>query len=372
MTKIKLKGGIEMEKFKYCSNCGFKMLEEDRFCSNCGFDTLSGQQEPKQEIKQEPKREVPREQGANGNAQGGQNMGPNQNMRPNMNPNAGRPGPGAPKNSNTGLIIAISATVVLLLLGGGIYAALSMRSPKPKPPVASNPQQDEQENGSTEGNSGEKTETKKPEETDESSNTPKLDLSKAKTYLSKPGVKATFSVNYPDGTAGIVERTSSSVAPDPSVIVTEVETGVDMGEEYGFANHYVEREDGTYLIYDSTPYEIMPVMKNDLYVGKSWEYSDDYGKIEWTVTEMGINIDLGFKTFEDCVVVKEDNQAVGFQSLTYYAPDYGIVRVVDPGGATEYYRMTSLEEIGEDEASQPVIKWAPNYTNIKDDRTQTY
>lgn len=362
-----------MEKFKYCSNCGFKMLEEDRFCSNCGFDTLSGQQEPKQEVKQEPKREAPRAQGANINAQDGQGMGPNQNMRPNMNPNAGRPGPGAPKNSNTGLIIAISATVVLLLLGGGIYAALSMRSPKEKPPVASNPQQEEQENGSTEGNSGEKTETEKPEaEKEVPAKADKPDLMKAATYLSKPGLKATFYVNYPDGMAGVVERTSSDIAPDPSVIVTEVETGTDMGEEFGFATHYVERADGTYLIYDDLQYELTPVMKNGLYVGHTWDYWDEYGGIVWTVVEMGVDLDMGFKVFEDCIVIEEDNQAVGFQSLTYYAPGYGIVRVVDPSGGTEYYRMTEFEEIGAEEASQPVKKWAPNYMNIKDDSTQTY
>lgn len=355
-----------MEKFKHCLKCGFKMLGGDRFCSNCGLDILRSNQGQKKNASQGARRQAPNQNQQR--PQPNQRPNQNQNTRPNMN----YQGPGAPKNSNTGLIIAIVALVALLVIGGGIYAVVSLRAPKEDPPISSN-SQNGQDTKTEEGvgrSSG--TDEKKPTKVDEGSNQSQLDLSKARTYLPKSGIKASFFVNYPDGMSGIVDRISSSLAPDPSIIVTEVEVGIDMGEEYGFGSHYIEREDGTYVVYDNSPYEMMPVLKNDLYLGKSWEYVGGYGNIVWTVSSMGTRLDLGFKVFEDCIVIKEDNQAVGFQSLTYYAPEYGIVRVVDSGGAMEYYSMTSLEDIGEEAASQAVRKWAPNYMNISDGGTQLY
>ncbi|MDD3654207.1 MAG: hypothetical protein PHO01_08505 [Desulfotomaculaceae bacterium] len=199
---------------------------------------------------------------------------------------------------------------------------------------------------------------------------PAVDLSRASTYLSEPGLNCTFFVNYPDGMSGVVQRFSARVVSHEAVQVSEVETGVEQGEAFGYGFHYVERADGTYYILDQTPNEIFPVLKNNLYVGQTWNYQDEFGKITWTVVDMGVDLNLGFATFEDCLLVKENNQAVGFQSITYYAPGRGSVMVIDPSGTTEYYKMTALTRIDAAQAAQTVIKWSPNYAVIKDDRTQ--
>jgi hypothetical protein len=197
------------------------------------------------------------------------------------------------------------------------------------------------------------------------------DLSRASTYLSEPGLNCTFFVNYPDGMSGVVERTSARVVPNETVRVSEVETGVERGEAFGFGFHYVERADGTYYILDEAPFEIFPLLKNNLSVGQTWHYQDEFGKITWTVVDMGVDLDLGFAVFEDCLLVKEDNQAAGFQSLTYYAPGLGSVLVKDISRSVDYYKLTALTRIDATQAAAVVKQWSPNYAEIKDDRNQS-
>ncbi|MDD4169318.1 MAG: hypothetical protein PHD36_03505 [Desulfotomaculaceae bacterium] len=262
------------------------------------------------------------------------------------------------------LLIMISLLVLLFVAGGGIYWWLS-RGEDPSR-VASTPATQNNQTATTGGQAA----TPAPAPAPAPAPTPVVDLSRASTYLSEPGLKCTFFVNYPDGMSGVVERFSARVVSHEAVRVSEVETGVERGEAFGYGFHYVERADGTYYILDQTPDEIFPVLKNNLTVGQTWNYQDNYGNITWTVADMGVDLNLGFATFEDCLLVKEDNQAVGFQSITYYAPGRGSVMVIDPGGATEYYKMTAFNRIDAAQAAQTVIKWSPNYAAIKDDRTQ--
>lgn len=196
------------------------------------------------------------------------------------------------------------------------------------------------------------------------------DLTRAETYLPEPGLKCTFFVNYPDGTAGIVERFSARVVPARTVRVSEVETGVERGEVFGHGFHYAQWAEGTYYILDQNPEEIVPVLKNDLTVGKTWSYRNEFGQITWTVLDMGVKLDLGFITFDNCLVVQEDNQPAEFQSITYYAPGRGSVLVRDPAGSVDYYRLTALTLIGEAQTRETVIWWAPNYQQIVGKRPQ--
>ena len=105
-------------------------------------------------------------------------------------------------------------------------------------------------------------------------------------------------------------------------------------------------------------------------VGKSWNYQDEFGQITWTVLDMGVDLNLGFATFKDCLLVKEDNQAADFQSITYYAPGRGIVLVKNLSGTVEHYKLTDLTRLDAAQAAATVKKWSPNYAGIKDDRTQ--
>lgn len=262
----------------------------------------------------------------------------------------------SPGNKNA-LAIMISLLAVLFLAGGGVYWWLSQAND----PAAN-----------TNLPSGSQNQNAAPGSQTLPGGAAKVDLSRAATYLSESGLKCTFFVNYPDGNAGIVERISGRAAPNEAVRVSEVEVGIDRGEEYGYGFHYVERPDGTYYILDNTPYEIFPVLKNNLTVGQTWNYQNESGTITWTVLDMGVDLDLGFAQFKNCLMVQEDNQMVQYQSITYYAPGRGSVLVISPGGAIEYYKLTALETTDPALAAETIIKWCPNYKYINDDRTQKY
>jgi hypothetical protein len=87
--------------------------------------------------------------------------------------------------------------------------------------------------------------------------------------------------------------------------------------------------------------------------------------------DMGVDLNLGFATFKDCLLVIEDNQAADFQSITYYAPGRGIVLVKNLSGTVEHYKLTNLAQLDAAQAAATVKKWSPNYAEIKDDRMQS-
>lgn len=351
-----------MSDVKFCPDCGAQLVPGDRFCGDCGFDTATldapaastvitekpaaapssvapSYQQPQQQSYQQPQTPAP--------TTGGPGPMPGRNYAP--------PGtnPGGSKNA---LVVMISVLAVLFIAGGGIYWWLSKDDPG---------------NGTSQP-AANQNQTAAPGAEQNPGASPQVDLTRAATYLSEPGLKMTFFVNYPDGMSGIVDRISGQAVPNEAVRVSEVEVGIDMGEEYGYGFHYVERPDGTYYILDNTPFEIFPVLKNNLTVGQTWNYDTESGSIIYKVVDMGVDLDLGFAKFDDCLLLLEDNQAVGFQSITYYAPGKGSVYVIDPGGAFQYYKMTEMTTIDSNEAANTVIKWCPNYMDIKDDRTQSF
>lgn len=199
---------------------------------------------------------------------------------------------------------------------------------------------------------------------------PQLDLSRASTYLPEPGLQCQFLVNYPFGTSGTMERVSARVVPAEAVRVSEVEINKEDGETAGFGFHYVERADGTYFIYDQTPMEIFPVLKNNLTIGQTWDYQDEYGQVVWKVVDMGVSLNLGFTTLKNCLLIESDNKAVDFKEIVYYAPGMGRVLERSATEGTDFLRLTAFSSMDAGQAADIVKKWAPNYADIKDDRTQ--
>jgi len=349
---------------KFCPDCGAELVADDRFCGDCGFDTQSlatpaSQRDEKPAVHPDPPSGTLYQESAvpiapeypvgpaPPQSDGGQYMPIGGSSQP-LGTKAGG-------NKNAITIIMLVLTVIFLG-GGGLYWWLSRGEDPGK--VTSGPSATQNKVAAT------------PDQPVTTNAATKVDLTRASTYLSEPGLKCTSFVNYPDGTAGVVERISARVVPNEAVRVSEVETGVEQGEAFGYGFHYVERVDGTYYILDQTPDEIFPVLKNNLTVGQTWNYQDEFGKITWKVVDMGVNLNLGFAAFENCLLVQEDNQAVGFQSITYYAPGRGIVLVRAPGTGVDYYKLTALTRIDAAQAAAAVKQWSPNYYNIKDDRTQ--
>jgi hypothetical protein len=368
-----------MSELRFCPSCGAPLTPGDRFCGDCGFDINSMTEKPAASaVPITPSQPVAPPPAAPAYRQPQQQSHqPPQNTAPpyaSPAPPAGGPGPMPgrsyappgtnPSGSKNALVIMIAVLVVLFLAGGGVYWWLSKDDPGgnaiPGQPVT-------QQNGSPAANAGGQNASGVPTQS-----MPQADLSRSATYLTEPGLKCTFYVNYPDGMSGIVDRISGRAVPHESVRVTDVEVGIDMGEEYGFGLHYVERADGTYYIMDVAPFEIYPVLKNNMTVGQTWSYDSEYGSTIYEVVDMGVDLDLGFAKFEDCLILREDNQAAGYQSLTYYAPGIGSVYVTAPGGNFEYYKMTAMTKIDPAEAASTIIKWCPNYMDIKDDRAQSY
>lgn len=362
-----------MSQPRFCSNCGTELIPNDKFCGGCGIDlTAAPVSSPPPPQPQPQPRPQPDMQSSAPRAPvppPDYNSSPAMQGEPTVIPGspAANVGGGSNVGSKNALIIMVSVLVVLFAVGGGLYWWLSKGE---EPKIASNqpkPTTERQRPGvaNTDHNAS------VPVNQIDNESTVPADLSRATTYLSKPGLKATFDVNYPDGLMGITNRISGLAVPNEVVRISEVETGIERGEEFGFGFHYVERPDGIYYIIDSTPYEIIPELKNNLTVGQSWNYTNEYGNIVWTVMDMGVDLDLGFKKFNNCLLVMEDNQAVGWQTISYYAPGYGKVMAVSPGGL-EYYKMTAVETIDPGVAADTIIKWCPNYKDIKDDRTQSY
>ncbi len=305
-------------------------MEHDRFCGDCGFDTRTPTN----------KEEMP------GPVTSPEQSGP---AKPPHQPGAGQTSISAAKNSRA-LTMMIGILVLIFAGGGGLYWWLSGGEGPAVTALA----------GKEAG-----------QRDDAGTGAPAPDLSRAVTYLPEPSLKCSFYVYYPDGTAGDMERVTARVVPSETVRVSEVELNEESGETYGFAFHYVERADGIYYIYDDIPTEIYPVLKNNLSVGQTWNYQDEFGTVVWEVADMGVSLDLGFVTLDNCLLLAEDNQAMGLKTITYYAPGMGRVMVRSSLEGADYIKLTGFSSLEDQQAADIVKKWAVNYAVIHDDRTQS-
>lgn len=335
-----------MNDFRFCPKCGGEILSTERFCGECGFDTQTiGTANHQPRVAQQSP-VVP--ESAVVNPYKEQAVPSAALQQPQVNPQA---------NKNA-LVILTTVLLVVFLGGGGLYWWFA---------------HGEDETNSASSQSGKQNsaaQTTLPQSTG-SAKTAELDLSRASTYLPEAGLKCSFFANYPDGSSGPVERYSARVVPAEAVRMSDVDIINDNGEEIGFGTHYVERADGIYLVYDSVPMEISPLLKNNLMTGLSWKYEDPYGKIVWTVVDMGISLDLGFTSIQNCLLVEEDNQAVGIKKIIYFAPGMGRVMEKSSEGDTEYLKLNAFSIVDQAQAAEKVKKGSPNYQTIKDDRTQS-
>ncbi len=340
-----------MSEIRFCPDCGAQIIANDRFCGECGFDITSSMKQPVP--NQPPVTPVAGPANTIQN-QTASYQSPTTQTAPTATPYQA-PVKAAAGNKNA-LIILVAILALVFLGGGAFYWWLAKGEDDPR--LASTP--------STEQTG---VQTTPAVQQPAASATANIDLSQASAYLPEPGLKLIYFVNYPDGTSGQVEHYTARVVSNEAVRVSDVDIINENGEEFGYSTHYVERPDGIYLVYDSTPMEIEPLLKNNLITGMNWRYDTEYGSVVWTVFDMGVSLDLGFTKLENCLLLEEDNQAVGFKKIIYFAPGVGRVLERSPGGE-DLLTTTALSRIDQAQAAQMVKKWSPNYETIKDDRTQ--
>ncbi len=287
-----------VNNLKFCPNCGAELVAEDRFCGDCGFDITSmPTAEPDSQTSAGQTTQNPVETPATVNQQPPAPIRQYPTLETGQDsvqrfPSVPSEKLGRKGSGNQGALLIMVLLLAVLFLGGGALYWWLDRGKEPEaetfaPSSSDGTPMPSADQGGTTNAAGQK------------GNLGDIDLTRASTYLSEPGLKCTFYVNYPDGTAGIVERVSGQAVPNEAVRVSEVETGIDQGEEFGYGIHYVERADGTYHIFDETPYEIMPVLKNNLSIGQTWNYQNEFGQIVWTVLDIGVDLDLVFTVFEN-------------------------------------------------------------------------
>jgi len=191
---------------------------------------------------------------------------------------------------------------------------------------------------------------------------PAPELRQAATYLPVESLQLSFKQYNPEGVSGQIKRISTHLVPGA---VTELELMQEDGRIFGYAYHYFTCTDGIYLVYDQIPEENIPLLKNDLKPGMSWEYRHEGVKTVWTVLALGQNVDLGFISLDNCLLVEENCDAVDYCKTIYYAP--GIGRILEKVSSADQTLMqiTALGSIDPQLAVEETRKWAPNYQEIK-------
>lgn len=189
------------------------------------------------------------------------------------------------------------------------------------------------------------------------------ELKQASTYLPKAGLLLDFYLSYPEGASGNMKRISAQVVPGKAA-VSELELMQTNGKQYGYAYHYYNRTDGVYLVYDQTPEDYIPILKNNLRPGLSWGYQDEDVKTVWTVLALGERLDLGSISLDNCLLVEEQSDAAEYRKIISYAPGIGRVMEKTADTGQTLMIMCSLGSIDPELATKEARKWSPNIQDI--------
>ena len=148
-------------------------------------------------------------------------------------------------------------------------------------------------------------------------------------YLPKSGMMLKYMNYYTDGTEGVEEWLIGQM--DPGILVSKA---IMLPEEREPLNiyHYVEGKDGIYVVQNDNPEDSDIWLPNNPKVGDTWKnlYS------EHKIMEMGVSIEAGGKTFENCIMRKNTTDIAEFVNISYIAPGYGEVYSVYGGGSIEF------------------------------------
>lgn len=148
-------------------------------------------------------------------------------------------------------------------------------------------------------------------------------------YVPEPGRILKFLHHYTDGAKGEEEEIIGEM--DPGILVSKA-TMLPEERETLSIYHFVEGQEGIYLVQNDNPEDSILWLPNNPKVGDTWK--DIYS--EYKILEMGATVEAGGKTFENCIVRKNTTDIVEFVNISYIAPGYGEVYSVYQGGEMEF------------------------------------
>lgn len=241
------------------------------------------------------------------------------------------------------IAVILSGTVIALKLTNGANKttpAITQEKPEGSEPVKTEESKPIEEEVLPEENVETKT-----EEPSEPAVTQEPVVEKvALEYVPKPGMILTYYHDYPSGEQG--EEREITAKLDPEILVSKAIMLPDDLEPL-LIYHFVEGVDGIYQVQNDNPEDSMLWLPNNPKIEDTWK--DPYH--EYKIMDMGVAIEVGGRTFENCIMRKNTNLLADFINISYIAPGYGEVYSVYQGGTLEF-ELTAEEadtfELGQD------------------------
>jgi len=355
------KEGVGMDRF--CTQCGQPMEEGMRFCVHCGFDFLSGPETGGPETggpetgggdygREEPFRHDDQivDKNQQDSSMSGDDYPYNRNNGFNSRKESyssipPRPAVGARKKRPVAVIGA--SLIGVLVLAGCLYFFVFRDQPGDIG-IPDNPSSQAEAGGAV---------------SETASEAGQQGLQGA-DYLPTPGMKLDYYERFIDGTEGPCTRYVAKLSP--KIPASEVHIFVDgNNEEFAWVSHYIQKEDGIYIVDDYNVFEHIKVLPAVIREGDTWTREWPEGAMVMTVVAVGVNCELDFTTLKNCVVIHNDNQAVGFDVLQYYAPGMGLVKEESPDGNQVNMEVTAYQQLSAEEAANIVGKHASQVSQLE-------
>lgn len=298
---------------KYCSQCGSPIEIGDEFCSECGFKL----QKSENIISKEPVN----------------------NRRNTVNKPWWR--------------IFVVTAVLIITVGFSFYFYRKFKSEnefKDKPKT-SNSEYTVKDTTLTEANEN-ANEVKTPTVQE----TVPVKRENADTYLPALNKKYTYYNKYTDGGEGAVDLLVGHIDGAPLMSMSSI-----IPESEAFTEHVVKRDDGIFMASDYDPEVYTKYLPSEISEGASWESNGIKFQIEKTNT----SCDMGFKTFENCIIVKQNFAEAGYAYKVWYAPGVGVIKAIYADSGSDYQKITSITDMNESEIKELLLRYSPNIGTIK-------
>lgn len=326
---------FDMDKF--CTRCGEPMEEGMRFCVHCGFEAdgtdpcgsqpVDGDQQVHQDRHTTPDKDYKQDE---------------QDYRP-RDSNSGIP-PLPETRKKRPVVIIVGILIAALALTVGYYFVYL-----DDPCIMGDPDIIPSQTGDVNAGQG-------PE-------APHQEIL-GSDYLPVPGLKLDYYERFVDGDEGPMTRFAAKLSP--KILVSEADVFVDgNNEEFAWVTHYIQEEDGIYMVDDNIVKEQIKVLPAAVEEGATWTQQWPEGALVMTIIAVGVNCELDFTTIKNCVLIEMDNQAVGIKTLQYYAPGMGLVKEESPDGNQVTMEVTAYQQIGTGEAEAAVRKHAHQVTQLE-------